>query len=219
MREEGIVMSEYVVFVAKDAQSFHMQKKMFPNGIPGMCAYVVQNEIEGKKLCERMGGKGSVISFDLRTLTKMPEDDDPDLLMARKFLHEHESEDIDEPDRGIHLEGRTSEELIPDVKEMIYKHCLDPQKHTLKEYAEIVGISPRYLSRLIKESENCPFSIFEAHLKIQRTLPLVTGTRLPIVKIANLCQYHQANQFNRYFKMFTGITPTEYRKKYGAPLY
>ena len=185
---------------------------MFPNGVPGKSVYVVQNEIEGKKLTDKMGGQGTVLSFNLEELTDLPSDEDPEVLRARRYLQKHKPQELAGEDPQIDPTGMTVEELIPQIKKVISRHCIDPQKRTLRDYAQLAGSSPRYLSTLIKRSEKCPFSVFEAHMKIERTLPLITNTNIPIIKIANLCHYRNANQYNRIFKAYTGTTPTQYRR-------
>jgi YesN/AraC family two-component response regulator len=84
---------------------------------------------------------------------------------------------------------------------------------TLKDAAEAVSLSPKYVSRLFKEETSSNFSRLKIKLKIERAKKLLSESSLDIGEIADRLGYQNSPSFMKIFKKITGYTPTEYREK------
>ena len=81
------------------------------------------------------------------------------------------------------------------------------------EIASKLSINQAYFSRLFKKVMNCTFVSYISEYKMNRALNLLQSTDLSIVQIALEIGYSRQSYFNRVFKKFTGLTPSQFRKK------
>lgn len=88
------------------------------------------------------------------------------------------------------------------------------KKVCLKDAAVAVCLSPKYLSRIFKQSTGTGFSEYKLQLKIGRAKELLETTGYNIDQISDKLGYQNAESFIRIFKKMTDRTPTEYRKKF-----
>ena len=98
--------------------------------------------------------------------------------------------------------------------ENVYK---DPDI-TIKSLASKLAISPRYLSEIINDELNVNFYeyINEHRIKQAQEILISPKTRdRSVVDIAADVGYNSKSAFNRAFKHFSGMTPSEFRKKAG----
>jgi len=91
------------------------------------------------------------------------------------------------------------------------------KKVSLKDAAQAVYLSPKYLSRLFKESTGIEFSEYKLGIKIKRAKELLLSTGYNIDQIADKVGYQNIESFIRIFKKLTGSTPSAYRKKNNNP--
>ncbi len=87
------------------------------------------------------------------------------------------------------------------------------KKTTLKEAAEGVCLSPKYLSRVFKEVTGAGFNEYRLKVKTNEAKKLLQESALNINQISDRLGYENTESFIRIFKKITHITPTEYRKK------
>jgi len=81
----------------------------------------------------------------------------------------------------------------------------------LKEIADIIGLHPVHLSKVIKlETGRHACYFFEQRILLEAK-KLLKDTALPIGTIAHTLDYDVSN-FTMFFKRFMGITPSIYRK-------
>jgi YesN/AraC family two-component response regulator len=85
------------------------------------------------------------------------------------------------------------------------------KKVCLREAAESVCLSPKYLSRLFKESTGMGFNDYKLELKINKAKELLTNTNYIINEIAYKIGYLNVESFVRMFKKLTNYTPTKFR--------
>jgi len=96
--------------------------------------------------------------------------------------------------------------------EQVYK---DPNL-SIKSLASRLLISARNLSNLINDQLNTNFFELISEYRIkeaQRLLKKPKTRDISIIDIAYEVGYHYKSAFNRTFKSFTGMTPSEFRKK------
>lgn len=83
--------------------------------------------------------------------------------------------------------------------------------HELKQIAAIMCLHPIHLSKVIKlESGHHACHFYQQRILLEAK-KLLTNTDLPIGWIAHRMDYDVSN-FTKFFKRFTGITPSIYRK-------
>ena len=207
-------MHDYYIFVAKNLKTFMLHKELFPNGTPGKYVYVVKNELECEQIQKSVEGHGNVMYFNLEELPLQKVDQDPEVRAARAYLAEHESEAGDfEPESSDEGYGQSAEAMLPRLRSLVLKHCIDVEEKSLNDYAAMIGVTPNYLSTLFKKTLKQSFHRYVSDMKIERTKILVEKTTFSIIKIANLCNYKEANQYIRNFKSYVGVTPSEYRRR------
>ncbi len=82
---------------------------------------------------------------------------------------------------------------------------------TLEKTAEVLNITPEYLSTLFKREMGMNFSVFLKEFRMKQAKRLLKSTNLKIYEIAQECGYSNSNYFTKVFKEVTGISPAEYR--------
>ncbi|MHA6482165.1 response regulator [Paenibacillus sp. strain BS8-2] len=87
------------------------------------------------------------------------------------------------------------------------------QKVTLSEVAAHFGFTPNYLGQLFKLETNRLFSDFLNELKMERACDLLKDPTKKVYEIAAQVGYKNIIYFNRQFKEYTNMSPSEYRKK------
>jgi AraC-like DNA-binding protein len=90
---------------------------------------------------------------------------------------------------------------------------------TLKELSERINLSPRTLSRIINERRNQNFFDFINSYRINDAKLILSNPakrKMTILEVLYGVGFNSKSVFNATFKKYTGITPTEYRKRYQA---
>ncbi|MEW5895891.1 MAG: helix-turn-helix domain-containing protein [Candidatus Omnitrophota bacterium] len=87
-------------------------------------------------------------------------------------------------------------------------------KHlTLEDVANEVCLSPKYLSRIFKESMGISFTDYKLQIRIQRAKELLSTTGDNIEEISYKLGYQNPESFCKVFREFTQLTPREFREK------
>jgi two-component system response regulator YesN len=81
----------------------------------------------------------------------------------------------------------------------------------LEDVAGELKITSGYLSTYFKEKTGTNFVDYVNQIRIEKACEMLRGTELKAREIAELAGYQNINSFNRMFKKYTGMTPTEYR--------
>lgn len=87
------------------------------------------------------------------------------------------------------------------------------RKVSLKDAADVVFLSPKYLSRIFREHEGTGFNDYKLGLKMGEAKKLLTQTAYNVDQISDKLGYQNTESFIRQFKKMTGRTPSGYRKK------
>jgi YesN/AraC family two-component response regulator len=99
------------------------------------------------------------------------------------------------------------------------RHFLEINYHkkvSLKDAADIVCLSPKYLSRLFKERTGTNFNQYRLGIKAEKAKEMLRTTGANVDQIAYRLGYRNPESFIRIFKRITGLTPTEYRSGSGG---
>ena len=83
----------------------------------------------------------------------------------------------------------------------------------IASYAEEIGISENYLSRLVKRDTGRSVGAWIDIVRIQRSKHLLATTHQPIIDIAASVGIEDQSYFSRLFKKETGLTPSNYRRR------
>ena len=87
---------------------------------------------------------------------------------------------------------------------------------TLQELADRTGLAPSSLVRRFHAIAGLPPMAYLTQCRLDAAARLLIDTRQPIGAIANRVGWPDANYFTRRFRKHFGITPTEYRVRYGG---
>lgn len=83
---------------------------------------------------------------------------------------------------------------------------------TLTEAAEMLGLSPSYLSRLIRDLFGVSFKKLLTATRFETACGLLTTTELSIGDIINRVGYENSSYFHKEFKKRFGMTPNNFRR-------
>lgn len=108
--------------------------------------------------------------------------------------------------RQNNLPPKVVTEAYKMIDEMIY------EKVTQKSVASALGLSPEYLSHLLKTSINKTTTQLIQELKIAEAKSLLSTSTTSVQEIGNMLGYTDISHFSRRFKNLTGQTPSQYRR-------
>ncbi|WP_429932908.1 AraC family transcriptional regulator [Agrobacterium vitis] len=86
----------------------------------------------------------------------------------------------------------------------------NPSKQ-MHEVAELVGLEPSAFSRAFRRMTGMNFSIYSRSVRVWRARALLAETETPITDICFEAGFNNLSNFNRYFRLETGLTPRGYR--------
>lgn len=81
----------------------------------------------------------------------------------------------------------------------------------MHEVAEAVGLAPSAFSRAFRRLTGMNFSVYTRSVRVWRARTLLAETDRPITDICFEAGFNNLSNFNRYFRMETGLTPRAYR--------
>lgn len=111
-------------------------------------------------------------------------------------------------------------EIMARFKQMLDSHMDDflagrvDKMHELKDIAAIICLHPGHLSQVIKLETGHHACYFYEQRILLEAKKLLTDNELLIGIIAHKLDYDVSN-FTKFFKRFTGMTPSAYRKSIG----
>lgn len=118
---------------------------------------------------------------------------------------------LDEKERGRCDDEKNP--LVRKVKEYIFSHLHDRIK--VADIAKDLQVNPNYLSDVFNKYENTTIKKYILYEKIRRSQNLLKYSDYNIQEIGFYLGFSSQSHFTRRFQEITGISPNEYRKKYG----
>ena len=88
-----------------------------------------------------------------------------------------------------------------------------PQKISLKDLAECLHVTPKYLSSVFNKETGRSITEFMQNIRIDQAKHMLVYSSLSFAEISNILCFGSQSYFNQVFKANTGITPSEYRKR------
>ena len=111
--------------------------------------------------------------------------------------------------RAHGLPASDASDKIEYVKNFLDRNCC--KRVRLEDAAKVVSLCPKYLSRLFMQVTGIGFNEYRLKAKMERAKEFIAegcGTNEITAKLS----YENPESFIRQFKIFTGCTPSEYRK-------
>ena len=97
-----------------------------------------------------------------------------------------------------------------DVCSYIAEHCA--QKLTLEDVASYSGYSKYHFARMFKAYAGISFYDFFLRQRVLLCEQLLADPQIPVTEVALRCGFGSIATFNRIFKQYEKMTPTEYRR-------
>ncbi len=98
----------------------------------------------------------------------------------------------------------------------INKPYLNPEI-TLESLANEISLKPRILSQIINETYSKTFKNYILEFRIKESMQILSDSKyskLTILEILYKVGFNTKSSFNNQFKLYTNLTPQEYRAKY-----
>jgi len=89
------------------------------------------------------------------------------------------------------------------------------RKISLKEIADVSGLSAPYFSTIFKEEMGENLSTYLNRLRVEKASSMLRETELPINGISAACGFEDQSWFSKIFKHYTGYSPCQYRENGG----
>jgi AraC family transcriptional regulator, transcriptional activator of pobA len=86
-------------------------------------------------------------------------------------------------------------------------------KRTLSEYAELLNITPKHLTKCVKQATGETPMNFIYKMRVLEAKVLLKETNQSVAEIAYQLSFEDPGYFNRFFKQNTGVTPISFRNK------
>lgn len=83
---------------------------------------------------------------------------------------------------------------------------------SMQEVAGLVGLEPSAFSRAFRRLTGMNFSAYSRSVRVWRARTLLAESNMPITGICFEAGFNNLSNFNRYFRVETGLTPRDYRQ-------
>jgi len=119
---------------------------------------------------------------------------------------------------GLKQNYSRAEEICAEFLVLIEKYYWE--KRSVKEYATLLGITPKHLSETVKDTRHHP-ALSYIHIRIIKEIQyLLCFGGMSIKQIAYALHFETVSQLGRFFKRHEGLSPKAYRLKHrGVALY
>ncbi|MFD0673428.1 response regulator [Cohnella sp. GCM10027633] len=112
-------------------------------------------------------------------------------------------------ERGTDDNEKEADRVVRKLHDYIEMHLEEPL--SLTQLADVVYLTPSYLSRLYKRKTGDNMTDYIIERKIRESKRMLTETPFQIQAIGERIGYPSPSYFSRFFKRETGMTPQEYR--------
>ena len=116
----------------------------------------------------------------------------------------------DKDSRGENVADRQRKQLFEILSyiEQNFEQC------TVQTAAQAFGLSPKYLTMLLKKRTGRSFVEHVQEQKFAKARRLLANTDLSVARIVELCGYSNEHFFYEKFKQSAGMTPGKYREQF-----
>jgi two-component system response regulator YesN len=134
-------------------------------------------------------------------------------LLAQKAVGPDPQTWIEAYDELSETLGQRSD-LLPMVlltENYLERTYMDPDL-TLEDVAQALGLSPGWLSRLLKQQTGSSFTDFLARFRIGKAAGMLADPSVKVQTVAELTGYSSQHYFTRSFKKILGVPPQAFRR-------
>lgn len=85
---------------------------------------------------------------------------------------------------------------------------------SLQELADYLNYSEAYFSTVFKQCFDENFTIFLSRYRVEKAKVMLEDITINVKEISEQVGYNDSNYFTKVFKRITGVTPSEYRRKF-----
>lgn len=160
-------------------------------------AYVVKPSFQLEKVFEELIFSNYGEQNELYTTTKLVE--------IYILLKTNESQII----RWEHVEKVSASDITVRIQKFIEKSLT--QNITLSDLADYLGINENYCSSLVKQKTDFNFKEYVNYVRLREAEKYLRSTDMKILDICFSVGFNSVQSFNRNFKKYKGMSPTEYR--------
>ncbi len=86
------------------------------------------------------------------------------------------------------------------------------QNLNLEMASDQIGLSPSYISALLKNEKNTTFVKYVTQLRMEKAKELLKKQSLKIIEVAEMVGYYEPYYFSHCFKKYEGKSPKEFKK-------
>jgi AraC-like DNA-binding protein len=104
----------------------------------------------------------------------------------------------------------SSDRIAQEFLQLVNKHYLS--KRALSDYADMLNVTPKHLSKCVKQSTGVTPMDFIYKMLILEAKVLLKETTLTVSEIAYQLSFEDAAHFGRFFKQHASSTPAGFRK-------
>lgn len=113
---------------------------------------------------------------------------------------------LDVTDGEVDVDNLTVLKVINYIRDNYQKNI------TLSDAANLVGVTPEYLSKLFCQKINVNFVVFLRNFRISIAKRMILSGKYRIQEVADQVGFKDPKYFNKVFKSVCGISPSEYKK-------
>lgn len=114
--------------------------------------------------------------------------------------------------KGVEAENSDFTGVVALVQKYISSNYADKDL-SIKKLADVVFLTPTYLSSLYKKKTNKTISEYIVEIRMEKAKALLTDVGLKLYIISDMVGYEDSVYFSKIFKKYTGCTPSSYRDK------
>ncbi|WP_010253422.1 helix-turn-helix domain-containing protein [Myroides injenensis] len=108
------------------------------------------------------------------------------------------------------VKSSKKEVLVFQFYNLVHQYYI--QERSVQFYADQLKLTPKYLTTLIRKRTGQSISKIIIDLVILKAKSYLSATTININQVADNLMFADTTTFSRYFKKYTGNTPSEYRK-------
>jgi AraC family transcriptional regulator len=111
--------------------------------------------------------------------------------------------------QGINLQHCRPPRWLTRAKEVL--HESRPEDLTVAKIADLAGVHAVHLTRVFRQFHGCTVGEYIRRLRIEHASRELSSSETPLAEIAAAAGFSDQSHFCKRFKIFTGMTPAQYR--------